>query len=400
MTEFDKKMQEVKSKDDYTIKPISQTYENESKMVSFYTNAKSKLSTWLGVILTIVGAFGIFFVASLEGTKEVKASNSDSGKLLREWRKTNEANEDEFPLENVDVINYKDRDYYFVVDSYKMIPLLDENDEVIYDIDGNVVYVETNEIDKWHWAYDGGLEYVFGDYRYYVLTMLAISVSIWVSNINYTYTVRNTMATPDFQQAVNDYEEKKRKVYKYTQYIPDFCTYKNKQAYVNAKRNIVEESGLNWEFYNSNKFKLDELEKWQIKKLNQIKKIKVELISPSDLLQEKGHSSLKITLLPTSSQKHKRKYTIVGSIQRIIQVSLSGIVIAFGIVLGDWYLGMIYAMSIIFSYIGAVVVAIDFTTTTFKNRYIAKGDYLVEFDNIKETFMGKETQLDKTHEVL
>ena len=40
-----------------------------------------------------------FVIAALEGTKEVKASNSDSGKILNIWRDENGAGMGEFPEE-------------------------------------------------------------------------------------------------------------------------------------------------------------------------------------------------------------------------------------------------------------------------------------------------------------
>ena len=73
---------------------------------------------------------------------------------------------------------------------------------------------------------------------------------------------------------------------------------------------------------------------------------------------------------------------------------LSGLVVAFGVVFGNWVLGLTYGLTILISYVSSIVVATDFTSTTLRNRYLAKADFLNEFNNIKETFVNKAKELE------
>ena len=115
------------------------------------------------------------------------------------------------------------------------------------------------------------------------------------------------------------------------------------------------------------------------------------------LSEEKPPSvSTKITLLPMSQKEHQRMFTISGGIQKIISSALSGLVVAFGVVLGNWVLGITYGLTVIMSFVSAIVIATDFVTTTLRNRYLAKADLLNEFNNIKEQFI----EVPKVEEVI
>lgn len=344
---------------------------NNSRVYEVLNKTRSWISSALGVIITVIGVAVIFVVASLEGTREIKASKSDSGKLLNEWRASQEVIAG-YPEELVDIVSYKDKEYYFVIDSLS----------------------EENEIIKWHFAYDGGLEYVFSDYKFYILTALTIAIAMFVSSVNYISTVRSVKRTTEFMGTLKYYQEKKEAVVKFTQLIPDFCAYKNKQVYEATKRDIIEDADINYDFYCSDKFDISKLEEWQLKILNKIKKIKVSKLHSSDLLQESGVVSVKVEQLPTSQQSHQKKFLISGFFQKLVMSGLSGLVVAFGVVFGNWVLGLTYGLTILISYVSSIVVATDFTSTTLRNRYLAKADFLNEFNNIKETFVNKAKELE------
>jgi multidrug efflux pump subunit AcrB len=190
------------------------------------------------------------------------------------------------------------------------------------------------------------------------------------------------------------YKEKEEKVDKFTQYIPDFCSYKNQQVREIAKRDIVESAQINYDYYISDKFNYDKLEKWQKKILKKIKKIKVKRIHSSDLLQESGTISTKIVLLPDGQQEHLVKFMISNGVQKIVVNGLSGFVVSFGIILGNWQLGLVYCFAVFVSSISAIIAGADYANYTLRNRYIAKGDLLVEFDNIKDMFINKSQYTD------
>lgn len=337
-----------------------------SKLLNVYSRTRSWIVNFLGIIVTVIGVAVIFIVSSLEGTKEIQANNTTNSNIIQLYRAQHQGSL--FPEPRTNTIQYRGQDYYFVVKEYG----------------------ESGEVLDWYFAYDGGLEYIFNDYKFYVLTALTIIISMWVSSINYTSTSRTVMQGEQFVKTLGVYAERKKAVEKHTQYIPDFCIYKNKQAYEMAKRDIVEEASIHWEYYVSPNFDVDKLEKWQQKILKKIKKIKVRKIYSNDLLQENGRSVGKIELLPMSQQEHRRIFMLTGAVQKIISSALSGLVVAFGVVLGNWVLGVTYGLTVILSFVASIIVATDFVSTTLRNRYLAKADLLREFDNIKDRFFIKE----------
>ncbi|HZK42660.1 MAG TPA: hypothetical protein VFC73_00015, partial [Syntrophomonadaceae bacterium] len=84
---------------------------NKRSAYDLYDGFKSFISTFLGVIVAIIGIGVVFIVSSLEGTKEIKASNKENAYLIGAWRENNVG---DFPENRVDVIRYNDKDYYFV----------------------------------------------------------------------------------------------------------------------------------------------------------------------------------------------------------------------------------------------------------------------------------------------
>lgn len=339
---------------------------NAGKLGQAIETTKSYLSTFLGVIMTVLGVILIFIIASLEGTREIKASNSLSGKLLNEWRIANEVI-DGFPEEKTIIVPYKNKEYYFVVES---------KDDL-----GNIT--------EWYWAYDGGVEYIFSDYKFYFLTAITILIAMYVSYINYIATVKTTKQTLKFNKSLKYYQEKKVNIENITQYIPDYCTYKNEQVYEFAKRDIVQKAGINYKDYIKEDFDINSLEKWQIKILSKIRKIKITRLKTSDLLQEANTVSSKIAMLPMGEAEHLRNFLYKGFVQKLITSALSGVVVGFGVVLGNWVLGLTYGITILLSYITSVLVATDYVNSTLRNRYIAKADLLIEFNNIKQKFISK-----------
>lgn len=336
---------------------------NGEKIDSTFQQVYRKTSSWissaLGIIALFIGAVAVFLISSLEGTKEIKASNTLSGQLMERWE--NEHSDD--PMTYASSLQHKDKLYYFVGE-----------------------YDEVGKLVTWYWAYDGGLEYVFNDYKFYILTAVASIVSIIVAGMNYTVTARSAMQTTEFKKSIEYYRKKKEKIEPYTQYIPDFCNDINTVTYLNAKKDIVEDAGITWDYYNSKEFEPTSLDKWQLKKLTKIKKIKIIRVKSQDLLQEKGSLSTKIRVLPMGIDEHKKRFLLTGGVQKVISMFLSGLTAAFGFVLQNWGLGILYASMVLLSFIGAIITANDYTLSTLKNRYIAKGDLLNEMYNIKEKY--------------
>lgn len=341
-----------------------------------YEKTKSFLSAWFGAILTIVAIVIIFVVAALEGAREVRASNSDSGRLLNMWRETSGL-EDGFPEVKAVIIEYKNKEYYFLVDEY---------DEM-----GNIV--------EWHWAYDGGINYIFEDYKYYVLVSVTFVFAIFVSLVNYNSTVEKAIGTEGFQKSLIYYQEQKTKVQPITHLIPMFCSYKNSQTLELVKRAIVEKADINWEHYKEEGFTTKNLERWQKKQIKKIRKIKVIRIDSSDLLQEKNFSTKKVRILPEGQDEHRRNFLLKTAASKLLTTALSGLVGGFGIIIGNWVLGLLFGGTIVISAIGAIIAGADYGTHTLKNRFIGKGDLLIEFYNLREKFIQEEKEMQQAREL-
>lgn len=335
------------------------------------TQLKSWVKSILGILITIIGVAVIFIVASLEGTRSVKASGATSAKLLAKWREDNNITDHSYPEAQADIIVYEDKEYYFVIEELNP---------------------ETNEIVKWYFAYDGGLDYILNDYKFYVLTLLTIAISISVARINFISTVNKEKENERFKASQKYYSEEKTRIKQFTQYLPAFCSNKTRQAFADKKREIVESADIVYSDFLKEDFDKTKLEKWQRKKLRKIKKIKVQPLVAADLLQERNHVDANIRMLPASQEKLQNQYMAKNLVMKVISSALSGVVVGFGVVLGNWYLGLTYGFTILMSAINAVAVAKDLTDTTLRFRFIAKGDYLNEFFNIKEMFIEEERQ--------
>ena len=334
---------------------------NENKIYETYERTQSFINTWIGVFVTVIAIIVIFIVASLEGTREIRASNSLSGRLMNEWR---DVTGESFPENRVGFIEFEGREYYFVVEEFG----------------------EENEILSWYWAYDGGLGYIFQDFKYYVLAGITFIFSIFVALINYNSTMEKAVETTSFKKTLSFYKKNKDVVAKDTHLLPYFCAYKNEQKYTEAKRNIVESANITWEKYNRRDFGNCFLLRWQKRRLNKIKKIKIKQISPNDLLYENRFSGNTIRILPESQEEHRKKFLMRGSVTKFFTSFLSGLVAGFGIIIGNWALGLLFATTILLSGVSAIISAADYVSNKLKNRFIGKGELLNEFNNIKQRF--------------
>jgi hypothetical protein len=342
-----------------------------SKLYGYFEKSRSWISATLGIIILVIGIALAFILASLSATKEIKASNRESAYILKIWRESvGDVDGVLFPKEKTDIVQYKDKEYYFVIDK---------------------INEETYEILKWHFSYDGDLRYVFEDAKYYILTALVALISILVAVINYRSTVRAEKNKSSFKKSLEYYQKRKKICEKITQYTPDYCAYKYRQMFDIKKREIIEKADINYEYYMSPNFNVNKLEKWQLRRLKKIRKIKIKRMYASDLLQEHGRVQTKVVMLPMGEEEHFRRFLISGTIQKILSAALSGVVIAFGFEFGDWQLGLTYAYMVIASWIGAIVAAGEYVNTTLRNRFISKADYLIEFYNIKEMFIQNST---------
>lgn len=334
---------------------------------SWLDKVRTRIFENIALIATILGMCVVFVIASLEGTKEIKATGSVNAKLLQMWRAENV---ELYPKEKEDIIVYKGKEYYFVIDK------IDE---------------ETKEIIKWHFAYDGGFEYVFRDAKFWILTILVWVVAEIITQVNTTAAIKKAKDTEEFKRTLKYYQDEKEKIKKYTQYLPDYCAYKIKQEYEAKCKEIVMSAGLNYDLFKDNKIDNNKLEKWQKRRLMKMKDIRIDF-DYNDLLYEKGKVDTHISLLPPSEEDYKRTGVYKRLVTRLFANILSGATISFGFIIGNWQLGITYTFVILSSAVMAYIKGYDFGLTVLRNRFIAKAEHFNEFYNIKEIFVEKEDE--------
>ena len=340
----------------------------ESRFYQAYQAGRSWVIASLGVIITIVAIVLIFFISSLEGTSEIKAGNYKSGKILNVWREREGiTDENVFPAVKSTIVEYGGREYYYI----------EKRDP------------ETGEVTDWYFAFEGGIQYVFSDYKYYVLTSIVAVIAVFVSYINYSSAVNSGKNTDKFTKSLIYYKDAKANVRGFFHLIPMFCIDKNKERTNIAVRDIVEEAGLLYEDYVAGKVEKDKLEKWQNKILKKIKKIKIKRLHSTDLLQEKTKSGKTIRMLPLGESENQRNFLIKSALQKVITIALSGIVVAFGVVLGNWTLGATYGFTVAMGAVTATIAGSDYVYNVLRNRFITKADYLIEFNDVKEKYIEK-----------
>lgn len=344
-------------------------------MEQFSIKARDLIASLLGLIVTIFGFVVILLIAMLEGFREVHASNSLSGKLLNKWRIENNMSEQDFPQEKVDYIIYLDDTELFKSERTYYFKVLERN--------------ENGDITKWTYAYDAGIAYVFGDVKFYILTIFTIIISLSVSIINYIEAREKTKDMEKFQTTLKYYASEKKTASEHSEYLSEFCMDKTQQKYEEEREKIVVSANLKYNKYINDEYDLETLEPWQRKRLKKIKKIKVMPLVQSDLLQESGESTNSHRFLPVGENEHKNKFILKTSLTRTLSSALSGLIVVFGVVIGNWALGIAYGFIVLSSFVSSRFIGTDYTINTLRNRYIAKGDYLKEFNNVKHKYIKK-----------
>jgi len=389
-------MNEVKEKEQDQEQGNNKVYEGYEYVQSFFAK-------WMALILTIAVSIGIFVISSMSGGKEVQAPNSVGSKIMQQWRLENPGQD--FPEEFIGTYNFTTRgmfgeethEYYFVIESY----VLDENG------------IETSVVKEWYWAYDGGIGYVFSDWRFYFFTALVFALSSFIVVVNYSSSKSKARTAKSFKSVEYQYALVKNEIKEDVNLLDDFCVYQNKQAYDDKKRDIVEGADILYTEYLEKSFDTKNIGKfqkngsglanWQKRKLREIRKIKIDRLKKNDLLQESAtQGKTKIKMLPTGESTHDKRYFLFNMIQRFFTIGASGLVIAFSIEFLDYNLGITYALTIIISAVSATIAGADFVLTKLRSRMIAKRDWLLEFKTmipmLKEQKKQRELAFKKAYE--
>lgn len=310
------------------------------------------------MVLTIVA---FFFVSTIGGFKSQDTSITTSNKILEEWKKTPSSKGREYPNELSELVRYKGVDYYFKV--------LERDKD--------------NKIVKWRFGYDITFEYILSDYKTYILTLLFIMVALNIADTSYTSSRKRQMESIPFLKALKSFSEAKSDIKHKINKLPDFCTYKNKQLLDMLKRQMVESVNLEYDRYLKGEYNKDNTTKLQWKYLNKIERIKVKKIAPSDLLHEmekRGVRSLKI--LPDGIIEHHKKFLTKTAIKKILNAVVSGLVVSFGIIWGNWITGLVNAILLILTALTSTFAGYQFVHFKLIVRYQVKRDLLIEFNDL------------------
>ena len=126
------------------------------------------------------------------------------------------------------------------------------------------------------------------DVMFWIIWAVVLVVAVIVSITNYNSTKNAVKESESFKATMEYYGEWKEKCQPFIDELPAFADKKNKDIYATIEQEIVEEANLIYSRYKNDEYNLNELEKWQLKTLNKIKKVKIEKLRASDITQEKS----------------------------------------------------------------------------------------------------------------
>lgn len=192
-----------------------------------------------------------------------------------------------------------------------------------------------------------------------------------------------------FMNALKYLAEAKTNIKEIMYLLPRYARYKNEAALNEVRRLFIEESGLLYSLYQKGYYERKEIYKnlsvEQKKTLEDVKKIKITKLQPSDLLSEHSKSKLK-HYDPLYLGKDERTDARQSSITMAITKSILPIItsyFAIQVVLGSSILwGAIQVAVIMLMGVTHYMEGEDYILTELKNRQINKADLLIEFKNL------------------
>ena len=192
-----------------------------------------------------------------------------------------------------------------------------------------------------------------------------------------------------FMNALKYLAEAKTNIKEIMYLLPRYARYKNEVALEDVRKLFIEESGLLFTLYKKGYYERKEIYKnlsvEQKKALEDVKKIKITKLQPSDLLSEHSKSKLK-HYDPLYLGKDERTDAKQSSITMAITKSILPIItsyFAIQVVLGSSILwGAIQVAVIMLMGVTHYMEGEDYILTELKNRQINKADLLIEFKNL------------------
>lgn len=192
-----------------------------------------------------------------------------------------------------------------------------------------------------------------------------------------------------FMNALKYLAEAKTNIKEIMYLLPRYARYKNEVALNDVRKLFIEEMGLLFTLYKKGYYERKEIYKnlsiEQKKALEDVKKIKITKLQPSDLLSEHSKSKSK-HYDPLYLGKDERTDARQSSITMAITKSILPIItsyFAIQVVLGSSILwGAIQVAVIMLMGVTHYMEGEDYIVSELKNRQINKADLLIEFKNL------------------
>lgn len=192
-----------------------------------------------------------------------------------------------------------------------------------------------------------------------------------------------------FMNALKYLAEAKTNIKEIMFLLPRYTRHKNETALFDVKRLFIEEKGLLFTLYQKGYYERNDvyqdLSNEQKKALQDVNKIKITKIQPSDLLSEHSKSKSK-HYDPLYLGKDEKADARQSSISMAITKSVLPIItsyFAIQVVLGSSILwGAIQVAVILLMGVTHYMEGEDYIVTELKNRQINKADLLIEFKNL------------------
>lgn len=232
---------------------------------------------------------------------------------------------------------------------------------------------------------------------FWVIWGVIFAIVVMVSNTNYNTSKRDTKEKPKFKGTMKYYSEQKTKAMENIELLPLFCQEKNEEIFAIIEQEIVESADLMYSKYKDGQYDKSKLEQWQLDKLAKIKDINIEKMRPTDLTQETGHNYKvkKYSFLPPSEQEASKGRFRKQILNKILNTLVFSIVGSMTISIMGWVSGLTNIFGILVAWGTSILSGIDFVENTLRSRFIAKADFLLEFNNSIPRLKLKKAKLDE-----
>lgn len=227
-----------------------------------------------------------------------------------------------------------------------------------------------------------GVKDKFYDMWFWVIWAVVFIIAISVSFVNYRVSKRDAKDSPDYVETMKQYKVQKDKSIKNIDVLEYFVANKEKQLYELAEQKIVNGAGLNYANWKDGQYTNKELSKWQIKKISQIKKIRIKQIGARDLTQEStDYKGSLYSLLPQSEKEAEVKFISSKAVTRAVSTFAMLLVGTLTFSYSGWVSAVTNAFGILFAWVGAGLSGSQFVLSDLRNRFVAKTDLLQEFND-------------------